>query len=98
MPNELHFRGSETRRIVKPEAPKLFDDVKRPEHAHWQGMPEFVQGEQKPYREITIRFTTEDDVRAFAILLTQSITARTNALWYPALARDAWGEVYADES
>ena len=98
MTEDLHFRGSETRRIVKPEAPKLFDDVTRSEQAHWEGMPEFVQGKQKPYREIIVRFTNEKDVLSFAALLKQSVTAQTKALWYPALENDAWGEVYVDES
>jgi len=56
----------------------------------WDDMPEFVQNDDEPYAEMTIRFRNEDDLKEFAELVDQSnLTQKTKALWYPKLDRKA---------
>lgn len=70
------------------------------EQSEWQGMPEFVQEEQKPYAQVIVRFKTEEDMLDFAKLVGQKLTKRTKSLWHP--FRSHWGngrkEKYQDES
>jgi hypothetical protein len=49
----------------------------------WNGMPEFVQEDQEPYRTIYVHFENRADVEAFAELVKQKITANTKSIWYP---------------
>lgn len=53
----------------------------------WVNMPEFLQGEQKPYKEIIIRFPSEEDLNAFAELIKQKLTLKTKSIWYPPIVR-----------
>lgn len=62
----------------------LFD--KYPE---WVGMPEFVQEEKKPYKELIVRFETEDDYKEFSKLIGQSLTIKTKSIWHP--FKSHWG-------
>jgi hypothetical protein len=50
---------------------------------HWQGMPEFVQVRQAPWKSIFVHFDSEADYRAFAALVKQPLTAKTRYIWYP---------------
>ena len=51
----------------------------------WFDMPEFIQEEQTPYKELIIRFRDQASVEEFALLLEQTITVLTTSLWYPEL-------------
>ncbi|HUU86360.1 MAG TPA: hypothetical protein VMX17_01235 [Candidatus Glassbacteria bacterium] len=48
----------------------------------WVGMPEFVQKENPPFREIKIRFTCEEDVQEFAEKIGHTVTSKTTYIWY----------------
>ena len=50
---------------------------------HWQNMPTFDQKDKAAQRQIIISFDNDDDVRAFAKLIDQSITDKTKSLWFP---------------
>ena len=43
----------------------LFD-----KHSEWVGMPEFVQEKKEPYKELIVRFETEEDFLAFILKWT----------------------------
>jgi hypothetical protein len=60
-----------------------FDLCKR----EWKGMPEFVQGKQKPYAQIIFRFGSEEDLQEFAKLIGQKLTKRTKSAWHPQIVR-----------
>lgn len=49
----------------------------------WQGMPEFVLEDQKPWKQVIVSFATPEDMEAFAKLLGQSLTPQTRSIWYP---------------
>lgn len=73
---------------------ELFD--KYPE---WVGMPEFEQTKVKPFKELTIRFATENDYIDFQRAIGQTLTIKTKSIWHP--FRSHWGldrKVYKDES
>lgn len=47
------------------------------------GMPVFVTAELKPEKQITIKFKTKEDRQAFADLINQQLTDKTNMIYYP---------------
>ena len=50
---------------------------------NWEGMPEFVQDNQKAVRTILVHFSDVADVPKFAALVKQNITDTTKFLWFP---------------
>lgn len=72
----------------------LFD-----EFPEWVGMPEFVQEKKQPFKELIIRFDTEDDYLDFQKLINQKLTNKTKSIWHP--FKSHWGlerKVYKDAS
>ncbi len=61
---------------------KLFEEPEKWKE-HWVGMPEFVQGKQKPYAQIIIRFEDEQALQDFAKLINQKLTKKTKSIWHP---------------
>ena len=51
--------------------------------AHWVGMPEFVQENQKAHKTIYVHFRNEEDYQEFAKLIGQILTKKTKTIWYP---------------
>lgn len=62
----------------------LFD-----EYPEWVGMPEFVQEKKQPYKELVVRFETEEDYKNFQKLIGQNLTLKTKSIWYP--FKSHWG-------
>jgi sporulation protein YlmC with PRC-barrel domain len=50
----------------------------------WQGMPDFVQKDAFGVKALIVHFKTDEDVKAFADLVQQTITDKTKYIWYPA--------------
>lgn len=72
----------------------LFD-----EYPEWVGMPEFVQEKKEPFKELIIRFDTEEDYLDFQRLINQKLTNKTKSIWHP--FKSHWGlerKVYKDAS
>jgi len=72
----------------------LFD-----QYPEWVGMPEFVQEKKEPFKELIVRFETEDDYKEFQQLIGQPLTAKTKSIWHP--FKSHWGlekKVYRDAS
>jgi hypothetical protein len=72
----------------------LFD-----EYPEWVGMPEFVQEKKEPFKELIIRFDTEDDYLDFQRIINQKLTNKTKSIWHP--FKSHWGlerKVYKDAS
>lgn len=50
----------------------------------WKGMPEFEQDAlSDKYKSLIVHFETADDYEAFARLVNQSLTDKSNFIWYP---------------
>ena len=65
---------------------------------HWQGMPEFEQEPNKPYKKIIVTFRSEEDDKEFAKLIGQSLTEKTKTIWHPKLEqKDFWGRRWVHE-
>jgi hypothetical protein len=65
------------------DKPKGFFDLPEWWKKEWQGMPEFVQGSKPPFQTILVHFKREEDVKAFAELVKQTINPETKFIWYP---------------
>lgn len=65
----------------------------------WKDMPEFVQEKQKPFKQIIVRFATEEDLKSFSDLIGQKLTLKTKSIWHPVLPRGLHSNKrYVDES
>ena len=49
----------------------------------WQGMPEFEQNENPPFRSLIVHFASREDVEAFTRAIGQTITDKTKYVWFP---------------
>tara|TARA_R100000995_G_scaffold56054_1_gene27683 strand:- start:1434 stop:1748 length:315 start_codon:yes stop_codon:yes gene_type:complete len=67
------------------EQPNLLDAMGATKdwEKEWQSMPEFVMGNTEPFQKIIISFQSQEDVKQFAELIEQTITSKTDSLWYP---------------
>jgi hypothetical protein len=70
---------------MKTNQPNLFGDLDEFSSwkEEWKDMPEFIQHDLQPYQKIILNFETKEDVEAFAKLINQKITYRTDTLWFP---------------
>ena len=50
---------------------------------HWKDMPEFVNEDQTSFKQVIVHFATREDMEAFAALVEQTITEKTQSIWYP---------------
>ena len=72
----------------------LFD-----QYPEWVGMPEFVQEKKEPFKELIVRFETEQDYQDFQKVIEQRLTFKTKSIWFP--FKSHWGlerKVYKDAS
>ena len=49
----------------------------------WEGMPEFKQEDLTSFKKIIVHFASKDDMDLFAKLIEQTVTDKTQSLWYP---------------
>lgn len=54
----------------------------------WKGMPEFVQEDATPIKQILVGFATPEDILKFSKLVGQPITDKTRSIWYPKVEED----------
>ena len=85
----------------KPEEPGQLTLFEAPPdwEEHWQGMPEYSQEDLSQFKTLIVHFASQEDMAAFAKLVGQRITFRTQSLWYPAAQIGSFaGKAYVDES
>jgi ParB-like chromosome segregation protein Spo0J len=58
------------------------DEVEDPE-GEWEGMPEFDQPDDNPFKSIVVHFHTAADMQEFARLVGQTITEDTKSISFP---------------
>ena len=49
----------------------------------WNGMPEFVQEDLRPWHQVNVRFRNQEDFDKFKVLMEQEITPKQTTLWFP---------------
>jgi hypothetical protein len=54
-------------------------------NSEWQGMPEFEQQNEMPFRSIVVHFKDQQSVDKFAKLVKQPFTDKTKSIWHPAV-------------
>jgi hypothetical protein len=64
----------------------------------WQGMPEFVQEQQRPFAQIIVRFRNQEDLDEFAQLIGQKLNAKSQCTWHPERPLRRYTKRYVDES
>ena len=68
------------------------EDLTAEEKAHnymnwrdlYKGMPAYDSENLQPLKQLTINFSSEEDLQDFASLLKQVINMKTKSVWYPA--------------
>lgn len=60
----------------------LFDRIE-PWEDEWHDMPEMHQKDIIPFRSIVVKFSNEEDFKAFEKLIDQKTTSKTTTIWYP---------------
>ena len=62
--------------------PLLFD-IEEEWRKEWVGMPEFIQDDLTPWKQIIVSFAGPADMAAFEELVGQTITLNTRSIWFP---------------
>lgn len=63
---------------------KDFDNRKQWEK-EWEDMPEFLQEDQSPFKEIVVKLRNKEDMIEFMDIVKQKFTMKTKSIWYPIL-------------
>ena len=53
--------------------------------SQWKGMPEYSQKKNHPYRNIVMKFRSEEDYNDFSQKIGQALTSKTKNVWHPKL-------------
>lgn len=54
----------------------------------WQGMPEFEQQNLLPTYSVRVNFASYEDLQKFSELMQQTITTKTQSIWFPKQHRE----------
>jgi hypothetical protein len=54
----------------------------------WQGMPEFEQKNLLPEYSVRVNFASYEDLQKFASMVGQTISIKTQSVWYPKQERE----------
>ena len=49
----------------------------------WEGMPEYVQDDNMPFKTVYVHFKDREDMEAFSKFIGQRISFKTKFVWYP---------------
>lgn len=65
----------------------------------WKDMPEFINDDQKIFKELIIKFRNKNDYDDFAAKIDHDLNLNTKTIWYPALLNNNFkNQRYTDES
>ncbi len=68
----------------KQELPSFFNTNElKSRYKEWNGMPEFIQNDEGPYKTVKVHFTCQKDVDEFASLIQQRISKDTKWIYCP---------------
>jgi hypothetical protein len=66
---------------------------------HWVDMPEFMQEDLSPFKEINIKLRNREDMELFMEIVGQEFTMKTKSIWFPKLEIKKVAHLrYIDES
>ena len=89
--------------LIGESKQKFLDAIETSDHAQlseqeWQGMPEFMQEKNAPFRKITVSFESEKDVNQFAKQIKQTISDKAKSIWMPYRSPSRIAKQWQDES
>ena len=65
-------------------------------NAEWQGMPEFQQEDLTSFRKIVVHFAKQEDIDNFSKLISQKLSEKTRAIWYPKSQKINMTDIYSE--
>lgn len=78
---------------------ELFVDSDFNPEDEWEGMPECNNEDLTSFKKIIVHFKSKKEMQEFSLLLKQTITEKTQSLWYPAAKITRYSDKrYQDES
>ena len=80
--------------MKKEDQPKLFDDLDELTwwKKEWQDMPEFIQDDLLPVKQLIISFDNYEDYFKFGKLIDQNLTKQTKSVWHPKIKKTTFSD------
>lgn len=67
----------------------LFNEVVKEDwEREWKNMPEFVQEDKRPFKQIIVNFRNEEDVKDFSKVIGQKLTLSTKSVSFPKMDKE----------
>lgn len=68
---------------AKPTAQEVLFGEKESWREHWGGMPEYENENLLPMYSVRVNFSSYEDMQAFAQLIENTVTPKTQSVWFP---------------
>ena len=68
----------------------LFPEFENEIEKEWKDMPEFIQDDKSPIKQLIVSFNNYDDYKEFAKLINQPLTPKTQSVSYPQVEIDRY--------
>ena len=68
----------------------LFPEFENEIEKEWKDMPEFIQEDKSPIKQLIVSFKNYDDYKDFAKLINQPLTPKTQSVWFPPVGIDKY--------
>jgi len=66
----------------------MFPNFEDEREREWKDMPEFIQDDLTPFQQVIVSFKNKEDRDAFAKMIDQKLTYKTQSVWYPKVEID----------
>jgi hypothetical protein len=77
--DSIDLLGIANFRFEPDEQTSIVNDIK----AEWDGMPEFENADERPFRTIYVHFHNKEAVAEFFKMIKQDFTEDTKSIWHP---------------
>lgn len=68
----------------------LFPEFENEIEKEWKDMPEFIQEDKSPIKQLIVSFKNYNDYKDFSKLINQPLTPKTQSVWYPQVDIDRY--------
>lgn len=76
----------------------LFPEFENDIEKEWKDMPEFIQENKQPIKQLIVSFKNFDDYKEFSKLIEQPLTPKTQSVWFPKAEIETYAnKVYTDD-
>lgn len=75
-------------RIKMTQYDLLGKPLKEEWEKEWEDMPEFVQEDKRPFKQIIVNFRNEEDVKDFSKVIGQKLTLSTKSISFPKMDKE----------